>query len=265
MVGEVDVGPHRIGFRRAGTGPPLVLLHGGLCDSRVWRTQLEELSDQYTVVAWDAPGCGGSSDPPDGFGLGDYAECLAGFIDTLGLDRPHVLGHSFGGGLALELYRRHSGLVRSLVLAAGYAGWAGSLPAEEVQARLHLALRQADGLPVTITADAVRSLVGNDLDARQLEELAIVMSDVRAVGVRRMARAFAEADLRDVLSQVAVPTLLLSGSADERAPRHVWEDLHDAIRTSSLVVLPGVGHELFLEAPDQFNVEVRRFLEPSDP
>jgi pimeloyl-ACP methyl ester carboxylesterase len=82
------------------------------------------------VVAWDAPGAGRSSDPPEGFGLDGYADCLAGFVDRLDLGRPHVLGLSFGGILALALYGRHPAVTRSPVLASAYAGWGGSLPAE---------------------------------------------------------------------------------------------------------------------------------------
>ena len=97
-----------------------------LGDSRDWRRQLEGLSDEFTVVAWDAPGCGESSDPdpPETFGADVYADCLAEFIEALELERPHVLGLSWGGGLALELYRRRPDLPRSLVLASAYAGWA---------------------------------------------------------------------------------------------------------------------------------------------
>jgi pimeloyl-ACP methyl ester carboxylesterase len=123
----------RIAFRRQGAGPPLVLLHGGLSDSRQWRRQLEALSAAFTVVAWDAPGCGQSSDPPEHFRLADYADCLAAWIAALGLERPHVLGLSFGGGLALELYQRHPTVPRTLVLASAYAGWAGSLPQEALE------------------------------------------------------------------------------------------------------------------------------------
>ena len=127
---QIEVEGLRIAFRRRGEGPPLVLLHGGLSDGREWRRQLDRLSDEFTVVAWDAPGCGQSSDPPETFRMPEYADCLAVFIKALGLDRPHVLGLSFGGALALELYRRHPAVPRTLVLVSAYAGWAGSLPAE---------------------------------------------------------------------------------------------------------------------------------------
>jgi Predicted hydrolases or acyltransferases (alpha/beta hydrolase superfamily) len=141
---EVEVAGLRIGFERAGEGPALVLLHGGFSDSRQWRRQLDSLSDEFTVVAWDAPGCGRSSDPPETFRACDYADCLAGFIEALGLGRPHLLGHSFGGMLALELYRLHPAVPRTLVLTATYAGWAGSLPPEVVEQRLQQVLQEAD-------------------------------------------------------------------------------------------------------------------------
>ncbi|MEO7295471.1 MAG: alpha/beta hydrolase [Candidatus Limnocylindria bacterium] len=257
---HIEVSGLDIAFRRAGHGPALVLLHGGMCDSRIWRPQLESLVDEFTVVAWDAPGCGGSSDPPDSYRLPDYADCLAGLIDALGLDRPHVLGHSFGAGLALALYGRRPTLPRSLVVVAGYAGWAGSLPAEEVQARLELAIRLASELPKPVTPDSLPGLFASAPPAGHLAELAAVMSDVRAVGTRVMAHAFADADLRDLLPQITVPTLILHGDADERAPRAVWERLHADIPDSALVLLSGVGHEVVIEAPDAFDTEVRRFL-----
>src|SRR5215207_5868807 len=140
----VDAGGHRVAYERRGEGPPVVLLHGYVGDRRMWRSQIDELSDEFTVVAWDAPGYGGSSDPPEGFRLSDFADCLAASIGALGLGRPHVLGMSFGGGLALELYRRHPMLPMTLVLASAYAGWAGSLPVGVVEERLQQALRLAD-------------------------------------------------------------------------------------------------------------------------
>lgn len=90
------------------------------------------------------PGAGGSSDPPESFGMAGYADCLAGFIERLRLDRPHVAGLSFGGALALELYRRHSAIPMTLILASAYAGWAGSSPADVAEQRLRRALVLAD-------------------------------------------------------------------------------------------------------------------------
>ena len=237
-----------------------MLLHGGLGDSRAWQDQLEDLSDEFTVVAWDAPGCGGSVDPPDGFRLADYADSLGGLIDALGLHQPHVLGHSFGSGLALELYRRYPELPRSLVLAGAYAGWAGSLPREDVDKRLRMALEVAELLPDRFLPQSIPGLFSDLIPPERSEELAAIMSEARPVGTRVMAHAFADADLRDLLPRIKVPTLLVCGEADERSPLPVAEALHEAIPTSTMVVLPGLGHESYVEAPARFNAEVRAFV-----
>ena len=268
MVGEdgsqelahVAVAGLDIAYRVVGAGPPLLLLHGGLCDGRVWRHQLHDLAAEFTLVAWDAPGCGGSSDPPESFRLPDYADCLAGFLEAIHVQRPHVLGHSFGGGLALELYGRHPGVPRSLVLAGAYAGWAGSLPEGEVAVRLQLALQMADRLPLDVDPRSVPGLFSDRMAAQTVHDLTTIMSQARPVGTRLMARAFAEADLRDTLPQVSVPVLLLHGETDQRAPLSVAEALHAAMPRSTLVVLTGLGHESYLEAPQTFNDEVRGFL-----
>lgn len=98
VMDEVEVGGHRIAYERKGDGPPLVLLHGWPMDGREWRRQVEGLSDEFTVVAWDAPGAGRSTDPPETFRLPDWADCLAAFIEALGLEGCHVGGLSWGGG-----------------------------------------------------------------------------------------------------------------------------------------------------------------------
>ncbi len=250
----------RIAFEQRGEGAPLLLLHGAFSDRRAWRRQLDALSDEHRVVAWDAPGCGRSDDPPASFRLPEYADCLAGFIEALELGRPHVLGSSFGGGLALELYRRHPGLPRTLLLASAYAGWAGSLPPAEVERRLERALREAELPPEQWVRGYLPSFFAGAAPPELVEEVTAMMLDTRPGGLLPMVRGFAEADLRDVLSRVAVPTLLLYGDADPRSPRHVAADLHARIPGSELVVLPGVGHDSALEAPAAFNAEVRRFL-----
>src|SRR5262249_44569100 len=75
----VRVGGLRFVSGRRGAVPPLLLLQGAVCDGRVWRRQLDALSDAFTVIAWDAPGGGGSSDPPAAFRMPDYGACVAAF------------------------------------------------------------------------------------------------------------------------------------------------------------------------------------------
>src|SRR3954452_12246855 len=134
-AGRVRTAGLDVAYDRAGSGPLLVLVHGAASDAREWRLQIAGLSDDFTVIAWDEPGAGRSSNVPADFGLAGYAIALAGLVETLGAP-AHVCGLSWGGTVALELYRRRPDLVATLVLADTYAGWKGSLPIAEVPARV---------------------------------------------------------------------------------------------------------------------------------
>jgi pimeloyl-ACP methyl ester carboxylesterase len=259
-VGTIEVDGLRIAYERAGDGPLLVLLHGYVGDGpTTWRRQLDDLSDDFTVVAWDAPGAGGSSDPPESFGMAGYADCLAAFVDRLALGRPHVAGLSFGGALALALVHRHPAVQATLVLASAYAGWAGSLPADVTSQRLAQALALADLPPDQFVATLLPTMFSSGTSPEAVAAFAASMGSFHPPGFRAMARASAE-DLRDALPHVEVPTLLVYGDNDVRAPLPVAEDLHDAIKGSKLAVIPGVGHACNVEAPERFNALVREFL-----
>jgi pimeloyl-ACP methyl ester carboxylesterase len=260
----VDVGGLELAYRRAGSGPVLVLLHGAYEDSRIWEHQFEDLSDEFTVIAWDAPGCGGSDDLPEGY-AGSYGAVLAGFLGALGLTegsrRPHVLGLSFGSTVAMDLWKVRPEIPATLILASAYAGWAGSLPPEEVERRYRQVLAELDQpaekivrawLPTLFTERATPEATG--LAAR-------VMADFRAPGMRTMLELAGRADYRPVLPTITVPTLLLYGAEDVRSPVAVGEALRAQIPGARLEVLPGAGHMSFLEAPEAFDGAVRRWLE----
>jgi pimeloyl-ACP methyl ester carboxylesterase len=259
-VREAHVGDLRIGFAEAGEGPPLVLLHGGWSDHRIWRRQLDGLGGEFAVFAWDAPGCGQSSDPPDSWRMQDYADCLAAWLDVVGVERPHVLGLSWGGALALALYGGHPAVPSSLVLASGYAGWAGSLPAEEVAERIERALAELERPAEEWVPGYIPGLLTEGAPSGLADEVEGIMRDLHPGGTRTMLAAMAEADLRDVLPRIEVPTLLLYGELDTRSPLAVAEALHGEIPGSQLVVLPGAGHLASAERPDDFNAAVRAFL-----
>jgi pimeloyl-ACP methyl ester carboxylesterase len=260
----IEVEGLRIAYERAGDGPPLLLLHGYVGDGpTTWRHQIEGLSDEFTVVAWDAPGAGRSSDPPETFGMAGYADCLAGFVDALSLGKPHVVGLSFGGALGLEFYGRHSAIPRTLILASAYAGWGGSLPANIAEHRLEQALVLATLSPDEFVNALLPTMFSDESPLESVEQFSSTMLARHPVGFRAMARASAE-DLRDVLPHIRVPTLLVYGDNDERAPLTVANELHAAISGSTLVVLPGAGHLCNIEAPHEFNRAVRGFLRNRD-
>jgi pimeloyl-ACP methyl ester carboxylesterase len=204
-------------------------------------------------------GRGRSSDRSERLDLDSYADCRAGFLERLALDTACVVGLSFGGIVALGLQRRHSARSSALVLASAYAGWAGSLPPEVAEQRLRQALALADGPPEAFVAALLPTMFSKAMPPRTVDDFRASMQAFHPRGFRAMARASAE-DVRDVLPHFDVPTLLVYGDRDVRAPLTVAEALQAGIYGSRLVVLTDAGHVCNVEAPDEFNVTVRNFL-----
>ncbi|BCL18606.1 hydrolase [Streptomyces tuirus] len=248
-----------VAYDRVGQGPPLVLAHGATADARLFRPQAEDLADEFTVVAWDEPGAGRSSDVPPGFTLADYARCLAAVVEDVDLGPAHVLGASWGGTVVLEFYRHHAELVRTLLLVDTYAGWKGSLPAAEVRSRVEGAERLL-AVPADTFAPTMPGLFAGRPPAEAVRLLSVMSADTRAQSMRTELTVMVEADLRDLLPKIDVPTLLLWGELDARSPvEPVAHQFLAAIPQATLVVLPGIGHLSNIEAPEPFNRTVREF------
>ncbi len=247
-----------IAYRRVGEGPPLVFVHGTAEDGRVWRPQLAALADEFTVVAWDEPGAGRSSDVPADFGLADYANCLAAVIEALALAPAHVAGVSWGGTVVQELCRHHSRLVATVILIDTYAGWKGSLPADEVRARVARTRAMLDA-PAEDFDPTLPGLFAGDPPAEFVPLLEEMAAAVRPESLRTQLLVMAEADQRDLLPRIAVPTLLIWGELDARSPLSVAHQFEEAIPDTKLVVIPGCGHLSNLEQPEQVNAAVRDF------
>jgi pimeloyl-ACP methyl ester carboxylesterase len=239
----------------------LVLLHGFLCDSRCWRPQLADLSDSFRLIAWDAPGAGSSSDPPDPFTTTDWAHCLAGFFDVLGIERAQVLGLSWGGILAQEFYRLYPDRVLALILCDTYAGWKGSLPQSACKKRLKRCVLEsslpAEEFVPRWVPEFFTEAASNDLK----EEMSAVVSEFHPVGFRLMAKSSADTDTTDLLPNIEVPTLLVWGDDDRRSPMNNAEQFRDAIPNAELAIIAGAGHVSNMEQPEQFNAQVRRFCQ----
>ncbi len=263
-LSSVNVDGLSIAYRQAGQGSALVLLHGFLCDSRCWRRQLSGLSDRFRVVAWDAPGAGASADPADTFTTTDYARCLAGFLDRIGVGRAHIVGLSWGGILAQEFYRLCPERVRCLVLADTYAGWRGSLPEAVWKQRLATCLSDSMGPPGALVAKFLPGVFTEAAPQDLRAELSAIMSEFHPIGFRLMSLSSAEMDTRDVLPSIDVPTLVLWGDDDRRSPMQVAEQFHAAIPGAELGIIPNAGHLSNMEQADAFNDRVRRFCQEHD-
>lgn len=255
----------QIAYDRAGAGAPIVLAHGGAGDAREWTFQAP-LADEFDVVRWDEPGNGRSEDLPSEWGLGDSASALAGLIEALELGRAHVGGLSWGGVVALELYRRRPDLVASLILADTYAGWKGSLAPEEVAARV-AGFERSLSAPAASREGWVPGLFKVDPLPRRIAELqAKIDADVRIDTMRILVPAVAETDLSALLPRIAVPVLLIWGADDVRSPLEtVGREFERAIPGAQLTVIPDCGHMSSMEQPDAFNQAVREFCRAHPP
>jgi pimeloyl-ACP methyl ester carboxylesterase len=248
----------RIAYERAGSGAPLVLLHGFIVDRRTWRPQVDDLSRDFDVIAWDAPGCGDSSDPPEEFSMAEFAGHLGELLDHSGLASAHLLGLAWGGTLALEFNHVYPGRVLSLVLADTYAGWTGSLGQEAAEQRLARCLRESRLPPEAWVPAWAPEAFSAGAPTELIDEFATIMENFHPVGFRAMSRAVLP-DFSDRLESIDVPTLLVWGDDDKRSPLSAGEMMRDRIRGSKLLVIPA-GHVSNLEQPERFNAEVRAFL-----
>lgn len=259
-VHSVHIGGLRIAFERAGRGSPVVLVHGYVGDGpSTWRPQLDALADDFDVIAIDLPGAGASDDPPESFGMSGFADVLAGFITALGLTGPHLVGLSFGGATLIEFSRRHQSLARTFTLVGAYAGWAGSLPPDEVQFRLDQALELSRLSPNELVEALGPTMFTPDAPADVTRGFADSLARFHPDGLRAMALAVTE-DLTDALASIHLPTLLVYGEHDTRAPAGVADKLHNAIPGSELIKLPDAGHVCNVDASERFNAHLRRFI-----
>lgn len=256
---HIKVNDLSVSYNQTGNGPVLVLLHGFTIDSRVWEPQIDALSDDFTVISWDAPGAGQSSDPGEIFRLSDWADCIATLLDSVHVEKAHILGLSWGGILAQEFYHRHPHRAMSLILAGAYAGWKGSLPQPIVEERLATCLRDASLQPTEFVSKYLPGMFGDSPSPEAQEKLANIMSDFHPVGFRLMAISSANADTRNILPTIKVPTLLIWGEQDKRSQISIAHQMHVAIPGSKLHVIKGVGHVCNLESPAQFNKIVKDF------
>lgn len=258
------MGGLKVAYERMGSGAPIVFVHGAALDWRSWRPQLDGLSDEFTVVAWDEPGAGRSSWVPEGFSLADFADALAALVRALGLGPAHVAGLSWGGTVVLECYRRHPDLVASLILMDTYAGWKGSLPADEVRARAE-GVREMLAAPPGDFDPTLPGLFASDLSGEVVALMEEMSAEVRPETMALELGLMTEADLSGLLPHITAPTLLIWGELDARSTLAVAHQFAEAIEDSELVVIEGAGHVSNLEQPERVNAAIREFCRRNPP
>jgi len=241
-------------YREAGEGSPLVLLHGIGSGAASWAAQLEVLSGRFRVVAWDAPGYGGSDAlAPAEPAAADYAETLAAFLDALGIDAALLVGHSLGALMACAFASRNSGRVTGLLIADPAAGYGKADPdirAERMAARLGLLDRLG---PEGMANERSGALLSDAASDEARERVRKVMSEIRPEGYRQAVAMLFGADIREDAENIKVPVLVVCGGDDTVTPPDGCRKIAERFSDARFELLPGLGHASYVEGPTAFN------------
>ena len=252
----------RFGYEAAGDSalPPLVFLHGIGGAARAWRGQIEAFSDRYRAMAWDMPGYGGSA-PLPAVSIATLADALQDFLRTVGAAKPILVGHSIGGMIVQQWLTKYPDVAAAIVLAQTSPAFGkadGDWQKEFIGARLG-PLDRGETM-VSLAPTLVKELVGDDPDVRGMELARDCMAAVPEASYRASMLALLGFDQRNALKNIAVPTLVLSGSRDRNAPAPMMAKMASYIPSATYVELEGAGHLVNLERPADFNAALDSFL-----
>jgi 3-oxoadipate enol-lactonase len=252
----------RFGYEAAGdpASPPLVFLHGIGGAARAWRGQLDFFGDRYRAIAWDMPGYGGSVPLAD-VSIAALAAALADFLRQVGATRPILVGHSIGGMIVQQWLTKNPAVAGAVVLAQTSPAFGksdGDWQKAFIDARLG-PLDRGETL-VSLAPSLVKELVGDAPDASGMDLARDCMATVPEATYRATMLALMGFDLRNALRDIAVPTLVLSGSKDNNAPAPMMAKMASFIPSATYIELEGVGHLANLERPSVFSAALDSFL-----
>lgn len=269
---------HDVGYRRGGSGQPILLIHGLAGSSRTWDDVIVGLTDRHDVIAPDLLGHGESAKPIGDYSLGAFASGLRDLLSVLDLSSVTIVGHSFGGGVAMQLAYQYPHLVDRLVLVGS-----GGLGREVSWLLRTLALPGAEylmpiGFPkplVDFATQVGRQLGRRNLRSPKLAEMWRAYSSLagaqnRSAFVRTMRGVIEPGgqmvNAGDRLYLAAhVPTLIVWGDHDGIIPVEHAYAAHELIPTSRLEILEGIGHFPHVEAPDVFCDVLLDFMATTKP
>ncbi len=276
---EIELHGHRVAFRYDGEGPLVVLIHGITGRSAQWQPVVENLAAHRTVLAPDLLGHGESAKPRGDYSLGAYASGVRDIVVALGHDRATVVGHSLGGGIAMQFAYQFPELCERLVLvSSGGLGRevhpllrASTLPGSEVVLPLLTHARVlAAGEAISRAIGLLKLRAGTDLAEFASGYASLGDAEARAAFIATM-RAVLDAGGQRVsaldrlyLAEV-MPTLIVWGSRDPIIPPEHGRAAHEAMPGSRFELLEGLGHFPHLERPLEFSRLLADFLRTTEP
>jgi pimeloyl-ACP methyl ester carboxylesterase len=270
---------HDRAFVKLGSGPALLLLHGLGCDHTTWAPVISSLARRYTVIAPDLLGHGSSAKPRADYSVGGYANGMRDLLTVLGIDRVTVVGHSFGGGVAMQFAYQFPERTERLILVA--PGGLGPEVTPAIRAITLPGFHQAMGLVTLpgvrqLTKTALRALAASGVSqARDLDEVAEIVDsfkDPRArAAIRHVVSAVVDwrgqvvtmAD-RAYLTQ-AMPMCVLWGTEDAVIPVSHARIAAELAPSATVEVIANAGHFPHKDHPQRFVKVVNDFIRSTEP
>ena len=247
----------------AGAGHPVVFVHGHALDSRMWQKQVAPLARFYTVVRYDIRGHGRSAAPRGGYSRAHLTEEVTGLIDHLGLTRPSLVGHSLGGGIALEYALRRPDRVCTLtLLASGLEGLGSSGHLSGSVAKQRALLRKEGVSKKFLRAALTSQLFDGVRQSPEILALARQMLSGWSGASWLDDTEYPQPALRHIerLGELRVPVLVAVGERDMPGFHDAAEALTRGILVVRKSVVPEAGHLAPLEKPEAFNDILLDFL-----
>ena len=280
---EIELHGRRVVYRiarpPAGSGPPVVLIHGMLNSSSHWRSVAMNLAGDHTVIAPDLIGHGDSAAPRGDYSLGAHASSIRDLLAAMGIDRASIVGHSLGGGVAMQFFYQFPQRTERLVLIS--SGGLG----HEVSPMLRTAALPGVSALLSLTihprllgalADTGRRLRERDVRLGvHVQALARALGPLESAGARhaflQTLRAVIDVHGQRVSATdrlyllESMPTLIVWGERDNTIPLRHGRHAHAAIPNSHLRTLPRAAHFPHLEDPDGLSEVLREFIQSTRP
>jgi pimeloyl-ACP methyl ester carboxylesterase len=269
----------KVAFRRAGEGPPVVLIHGITNSCQSWEPAMLRLAEDYDVIAPDLPGHGDSDRQRGDHSLGAHACMMRDLLHVLEVERATVVGHSLGGGVAMQFSYQFPEMLERLVLVSS-----GGLGREVSPLIRSAALPFAEQVLPLLTArplvDAGSSVAGllGRLGLQPGADLAEISRGIASLGDTERRAAFVRT-VRSVMSPrgqretandrlylaSGTPTLIDWGARDPIIPVEHGHGAHERVPHSQLEVFEGSGHFPQLDDPERFAKLLKGFIESTEP
>src|ERR1700690_880684 len=276
---QITLHGRRVIYRIAGSGPPGVLIHGMLNSSSHWQSVAMELARDHTVIAPDLIGHGDSAAPRGDYSLGAHASSIRDLLGAMGIDRASIVGHSLGGGVAMQFFYQFPQRTERLVLISSGGLGRGVSPVLRTAALPGISAL----LSMTIHPRLLGALMDSGRRLRQRE----VRLGVYMQALARALRPLENADARQAFLQTlravidvhgqrvsatdrlylleSIPTMIVWGERDHTIPLVHGARAHEAIPHSHFKTLPHAAHFPHLEDPRALAGLLREFLEETDP